>query len=76
MTRLAMILLLAGCATPPKLVQVPTHIPASLLTACHERSVAIKTARDLAGAYIERGLALRCANGKIVAIGRVVNGRS
>ena len=63
---------LAGCLHTPTVELLRPNIPAALLRPCVEHVAAISTPRDLADAYVKRGLVLNCANGKIVALAKIV----
>ena len=63
---------LTGCAATGQVEILRPPIPAALLRPCVEPVGAITTPRELADAYVKRGLALKCANGKISAISEIV----
>ena len=63
---------LTGCVPTGQVEILRPPIPAALLRPCTEPVGAITTPRELADAYVKRGLALRCANGKIAAISKIV----
>ena len=67
-------LLSSGCASEPPAVIAPPAVPADLLRPCRGPSLAgVATVGALSDALVGYDRALRCANGKLEAIGEIVS---
>jgi hypothetical protein len=67
-----LVIALAAASCTPAVQELRTYIPDNLLEPCLQQQTEIRTSRDLADAYIRRGKALNCANGKLAAIKEIV----